>query len=403
MLKNILNIPLATAGAALSLLLSSNTVLAGTAYVGTTDEHYEQLGIQRDTTEQWEDGMRTSGGPGTYEWWYTDAEFEGGVSVVVAFYTKNFMNLKSPSQPIATFDIKRPGFDTIRDKVTAGQFVQIDAETSHADVNVEGSYLRDLGNGQYEVKYISEGGDIVYTATMTSTLPAWRPQTGHLFFEKESRRGKKETNYFAWFVAQPSADVTATLTMNGKEEVLTGTGYHDHNWGDIAMSDVINHWYWGRATVDGYNIISADIISEEEYGYKRLPLFMVGKDGEIIEDGTPEVFREETIQHEVTHKFMDNKLTYVYQEDSNSNKYSVEWNRIYDTTALFFSDMKDSLLSTIYFNFMGIEDATYVRVMGDVNLKIESPDQEVLVDKTSHKAIWEQMHFGSNKEAIINE
>ena len=46
----------------------------------------------------------------------------------------------------------------------------------------------------------------------------------------------------------------------------------------------MNHWYWGRAHVGPYTVIACDIIAEKQYGYKRLPVFMLARDGEILSD-----------------------------------------------------------------------------------------------------------------------
>ena len=37
------------------------------------DFHYQKLGLTRNKVEIWEDGMRTDGSKGTYEWWYFDS------------------------------------------------------------------------------------------------------------------------------------------------------------------------------------------------------------------------------------------------------------------------------------------------------------------------------------------
>lgn len=39
------------------------------------DFHYNKLGLTRNKVELWEDGMRTDGSRGTYEWWYFDSSY----------------------------------------------------------------------------------------------------------------------------------------------------------------------------------------------------------------------------------------------------------------------------------------------------------------------------------------
>jgi hypothetical protein len=51
-------------------------------------EDSAKLGIQPGRIEAFEDGMRTEGGPGGYEWWHFDSHLHDGSSLVIVFYTK---------------------------------------------------------------------------------------------------------------------------------------------------------------------------------------------------------------------------------------------------------------------------------------------------------------------------
>ncbi len=42
----------------------------------------------KESPEAWENGARTDGGEGTFEWWYLDAQMDDGSVAVVAFSTK---------------------------------------------------------------------------------------------------------------------------------------------------------------------------------------------------------------------------------------------------------------------------------------------------------------------------
>ena len=61
--------------------MTTTTPLAGRA---ASDADYERLGLSRNTVAPWEDGARTDGGRGSFEWWYFDAHL-AGVSEVVVF------------------------------------------------------------------------------------------------------------------------------------------------------------------------------------------------------------------------------------------------------------------------------------------------------------------------------
>ena len=48
----------------------SDAAFAQKAIAGKEKEHYERLNIFSDSIQVREDGMRTTGKRGTYEWWY---------------------------------------------------------------------------------------------------------------------------------------------------------------------------------------------------------------------------------------------------------------------------------------------------------------------------------------------
>ena len=360
----------------------------GTSLLTLSDETYINLGLQKETVEIWEDGLRTSGKNGTYEWWYTDAEFEDGTTVVVVFFSKFGFDIQGPPCPTVSIDITYPD-GTKTTKITSEKKGKlIDSSNKKCDVKVKNSYLK-YADGNYELLYADE--TIEYKAFMKSRLPMWRPETGHMFFDKACK------DYFAWLPAQPSCTIDAVLKIDGKSINLSGTGYHDHNWGNIPMNKVMNHWYWCRANIGGYTIIASDIISEKKYGYKRTPIFMLGKDGKIFDlDLTKTaVKREGTYQHEVTGKFMDNHLTFIQQYDG--AEYKIEFIRNKDIVAV---SLLEKLPKAKRFAAKLIRaNPTYVRILGDVRLTITKKGSEEIIE---HEGLWEQMFFGSNKHAVIN-
>ena len=142
----------------------------------------------------------------------------------------------------------------------------------------------------------------------------------------------RKENILHWFVAVPAADIDATLQI-GKESVkLTGHGYHDHNWGNIDMNKVYNHWYWARVVFDDYTIIACDIIAAKKYGYTRLPVMMIAKDRKVVDDNerVTEIIREDTKEHPLTGKFVDNSLTFI-QKTPDGSVYKITLRRTGDT------------------------------------------------------------------------
>jgi predicted secreted hydrolase len=65
---------------------------------------------------------------------------------------------------------------------------------------------------------------------------------------------------------------------------VQGTGYHDHNWGNLPLPSVMDHWTWGRAHVGGYTLIFVEQIAARRYGFTRLPVFLLAKDDRVLAD-----------------------------------------------------------------------------------------------------------------------
>src|ERR1700734_3038690 len=68
-------------------MTTTTTPLAGRA---TSDADYQRLGLSQSTIAPWEDGARTDGGRGSFEWWYFDAHLDAGAALVVVFQDKDF-------------------------------------------------------------------------------------------------------------------------------------------------------------------------------------------------------------------------------------------------------------------------------------------------------------------------
>ncbi len=360
------------------------------AFLAKNISYYQKLGITKETSI-WEDGMRSIGGERTYEWWYFDAEYTDGSKIVVVFYTKAGFDVRGQANPTASLEITFPSGKTILKRISEGKGQIIRASREQCDVRICRSSIK-YCDGNYLIHFVE--GEVEYNCIMKPKLPMWRPGTGHWYY------GERQEYYFAWFVGCPSADVSATLKVQGETFELNGNGYHDHNWGNIHMSKLMNHWYWCRANIGDYTIIACDIIAEKKYGYVRLPVFMVGKDGIILDDNEEKtvVKRLSTKYHPITKKFIDNNLTFIHQVDNTTN-YEIEFKREHDIlTVNMFDGTGISKIKKLAAKALRI-NPTYMRCIGEVKLTIQKDGKKEVFEK---EGLWEQMFFGSNKDAIIN-
>jgi hypothetical protein len=244
--------------------------------LGTAPEFLARDGLT-DTVQPWEDGLRAKTGPGSFEWWYFDAHLNDGSTAVIVFATKPILERGGPLKPNVSLTITRPdGTKTAAFPIfPAGEF---SASKESCDVHIGPNRAHgDLRRYQVQV----EANGLAADLTFSGSAPAWRPGAGKIFF------GDLE-HYFAWLPAIPYGTVEGTLAYDGRTHHVKGSGYHDHNWGNVGLGQVMDHWLWGRAHLGGYTLIYVEQVASRAYGFARLPVFLLARDGEIlVGDGGP--------------------------------------------------------------------------------------------------------------------
>jgi len=345
--------------------------------------HYESMGLTKGTVELWEDGMHTDGSKGTYEWWYFDSHYPDGTIVVIFFFSKSPISVNGPIKPQATIEITLPDGTKYSEEVNAG------IEESHyakeiCDVKVgECCCKGDLKH--YDVVF--KGKEISATLSLDGTIPAWRSQTGSIFF------GDKEEYYFAWLPAIPEGRAVLDVTCNGATRHLEGSGYHDHNWGNISMLKLMHHWYWGRAKVGDYKVISSWITGEKKYGYKEFDVFMLAKNDKILGDNSNHTLKflpqEEYIDAH-TGKPVYAKVIYEYVTED-GEQYRITYARKGDISRQNFVDLLPGIIR-LGAKLIGF-DGSYLRFEGSAT--VDKIENGVVVESvTEPSAVWELMYFG---------
>lgn len=345
-----------------------------------SQEQYRQLGLAKET-KQWEDGTRTHGGEaGSFEWWYFDAHLDDGSDLVIVFQCKGMMDIDGGPAPHATLEFNTPDGRKYSERVDVPVSEFRASETS-CDVSI-GDCIFQGDLHSYTIHFKNE--HVEADVRLTGTIPAWRPETGHLFF------GDNERDYFAWLPAVPEGKVEADITIDGSAQHYSGTGYHDHNWGNIMMSKLLNHWYWGRTKIGGYTVISAYMTSEKQYDYKEHPVFMLAKDGRVIADDGNCVTFTATDMHVDTQTGKPVHDCLAFDYESADGHYRVLYNREADIvqTSLLngLSKPKKALAKAAGIN------PTYQRFKGIA--EVQRLEGGAVVETTTSPAMWELMYFG---------
>lgn len=347
--------------------------------------HYEKMGLNKNEVEIWEDASRVDGSKGSYEWWYYDSHYPDGTVLVLFFFSKMPINVNGPIKPIATMELTLPDGRKFSEEVYATIEESYYAK-DRCDVKIGECYCRgDLKH--YDAVF--KGKTMSARLTLDGTIRAWRSQTGSIFF------GDNEEHYFAWLPAIPEGVAIADVTYDGGKSMhLEGSGYHDHNWGNISMLKLMHHWYWGRAKIGNYKVISSWITAGKKYGYKDHDVFMIAKDGEILGDNSNHTLKfmpEGRYIDEYTGKPVFGRVIYEYTTES-GDEYRITYEREGDINKTRFVDVLPKPLGLLA-KMVGF-DGGYLRFEGVAT--IEKIEGGRTVERVSDPAVWELMYFGKS-------
>jgi len=359
------------------------TVTASLSRLGSTAQDYQRIGLEPDHVSPWEDGARTDGRAGTYEWWYFDAHLDDGAKLVVVFSTKSFTDIGKPLAPTIRIDLDLPD-GTSFNKIAEFKPEEFSASGDRCDVRIgNNSFRGDL----HTYKIIAAAQDIAVEIRLTGEVAAWRPQTGHWYF------GANDVHEFNWLPAVPQGSVEATYTVAGKPHTARGVGYHDHNWGNAPINSLVNHWYWARGQAGPYTVVASYITAEEKYGNSELPVFLLARSGQVVADDASKVTFEQlgTYTDAATGKPVANVTRYTYIDGA-------------DTYLITFTRHRDLAVNKLIDELHGLKkvaarltrfDGAYLRFTGE--LRIEHQHLGNIIDSYTDAAIWELMYLGKTR------
>jgi hypothetical protein len=378
---------IAVAIAVICCAACSSSANAGRSYPGG-DAEYARLGLSKAGVEPWEDGMRTTGGKGSFEWWYFDAKLEDGSALVIVFFTKGILDVNGKLAPSVSVKLTNPDGSIALERSFKGKASDFFASKEGCDVRIgKNNFSGDLKNYRIVLDFEDVKADI----SLISETPSWRPSTGHSFFEDE-----KGLSYFAWLPAVPRGSAEGSLEATGIVKTFKGLGYHDHNWGDSSMLAQMHDWYWGRAAVGPFTVISAYITTAERYGGASAPVFLLARDGKILADDGRYVIcgLEGVYTDKDTGKPVAGIIRFDY--DDGVSRYRVSYERERDIESAKFADMAKGIQGFIA-RLIGF-DGAYLRFSGKVT--VERYEKGAVVETVSRNdAVWELMYFGHAPKA----
>jgi hypothetical protein len=230
-------------------------------HLATTPADYAALGIGKEISIR-EDGRRTPASAGAFEWWYFDGLLDDGTVVVVWFGDNWFYGSHKRAVNIELTPPGKPTRRILRTFDESGSF-----SSDRADIRIgPHRFTGDLNTYSIHVDPAETGG-VGCDLILRRRVASYRPATGYI---------KAGDKFFAWLVAVPEGAITGTLTADGVTRQVTGSGYHDHNWGNVSPAKLFDNWWWGRGRSEGHTIIASEIHGKAAVGGGSVPLFFVG-------------------------------------------------------------------------------------------------------------------------------
>ncbi len=235
------------------------------------------LGIDPKVVAVWEDGFRSAGElDHSFEWWYFDMQLDDGSTLVATFNTKPNTAPDGPLDPSVLIIHHGPDREKIRESVThpASEF---SASEERCDVKIGPNTVSgDLAH--YDL-HLDDAG-VVADLSIEGHAPSWRPGAGLSYFDKA------KTQKFAWVVPVPYGTVTGTITVDGETRQVSGSAYHDHNWGNKVMDAGLDHWFWGRAHIGDYTVVYVRMTTKGLFGLGaiNIPTFLLAKGDQVLTD-----------------------------------------------------------------------------------------------------------------------
>ena len=211
---------------------------------------------------------------GMYEWWYFDAHFDNGYTLVVFFHASN------PNPGLAG----KTGMEIVLlrpDGVRIQKFIpykksQFAADQDKPEVTIGRNTLRvEQRNGGLPVyRIIVEEAGLGCQLGYHAEVNGWKPGTGLSHFGN--------LGFFGWVIPFARASVEGTITDGDKTFQVKGIGYHDHNWLNFPFQSIIQYWMWGRIYSESFTIAYAYIQCNKRVDNHVVKVLMLADGRDVV-------------------------------------------------------------------------------------------------------------------------
>ena len=126
----------------------------------------------------------------------------------------------------------------------------------------------------YKIKIDPDDFDGVgFEVSLSSNIKPYRPQDGII---------KAGDDYFAWLAAVPNGTVSGKLVVGEKTISISGSGYHDHNWGNTPLQYLFDGWVWFRGEIEDKTVVASVLYMADKRGGYDIPILYVADRNEVL-------------------------------------------------------------------------------------------------------------------------
>lgn len=351
---------------------------------------YQRLGVNPNQVEVWEDGRRNWGQePGNWEWWYFDSVLDDGSKAVAQFFIRpGRMINKAGDHPSVTIRITTPDGQTYKEEATLKPNNSFFSK-EQCDVHIgDHSFVGNLQEYHIHVEPINGLG---LDLNLTSTAAPYRPGSGYFGFGDDE--------YYTWFCVVPAGKVSGTITVQGEEHAVSGTGYHDHQWGNRFYMTEWNNWLWARQNFGDYSVLMFDLVAADRFGYQRFPImFIEDQNGQLVFENrqaakctVDEFYTDE----ELSGKDYPKSLRYEMTNGDKKVTYSLQMEEVLEAQGL----KSIPFLFRQFAKKKGVGSMSYSRYYGQGSLRFENGGETI---DRSGNLIYEFMFPGDSCREVLD-
>jgi hypothetical protein len=260
---------------------STQTAVQADSQVGTSSTWTTDLAL-------YEDGERIEMTEDTFEWWYFDTILDDGSTCVINFLNKvPFVSCPAPL-PILQFNISPPtgqnyyqaemlldpaSYRSARERCSVRMGPnQVDGDLRTYNLKVEGKDKKSEKELKAEL-------------TLEALVPGWR--NGPYLGREEAAK-----QWLGEQIVIPSGTARGRLFYDGGWHNVSGTCYHDHQWGGVQKAATggarITKWYWGRVRLGDHSVVFAQVFGSDGSSPEApvASLFMLARGASVTYDDT---------------------------------------------------------------------------------------------------------------------